>query len=203
MVTRSASQPLVIERQWTLAEYRRLPEGPPYFELEDGRLIEWPLRSRTHQTIVGQLTIALTRYLDRHPLGEVWFGVAVELTPTHTYIPDLSFLLTENLGRFANDVAIEGPPDLVVEVSSPSTASRDKTQKLRAYHRANVPWYWLVETESLLVTEYRHTPDGYLVNQIALPDDVFSPALFPGLALPLAELASATGAANVEEESHE
>ncbi len=188
MATQAITSPLIIERRWSQAEFRRLPEGPPYYELEEGRLIEWPLRSGRHQTIVGQLAIALTRYLDRGLLGEVWFGVAVELTPTQTYIPDLSFLLATNMGRFADDVAIQGPPDLVVEVTSPSTASRDKAQKLRAYHRAGVPWYWLVEAESLLVTEYRHTPDGYLVNQIVPPDDVFSPALFPGLALPLAEL---------------
>ena len=192
MATQPAtSTSTVIQRLWTQEEYRRLPEGPPYYELEDGRLIEWPLRSRRHQTIVGKLTAALSRYLDRHLLGEVWFGVAVELTPARTYIPDLSFLLTENLGRFADDIAIAGPPDLVVEVTSPSTASRDKAQKLRAYHRAGVPWYWLVEAESLLVAEYRYTPDGYLVNQIVSPDDVFNPALFPGLALPLAELVGA------------
>jgi Uma2 family endonuclease len=98
MATQPAtSTSTVIQRLWTQEEYWRLPEGPPYYELEDGRLIEWPLRSRRHQTIVGKLTAALSRYLDRYPLGEVWFGVAVELTPARTYIPDLSFLLTENL----------------------------------------------------------------------------------------------------------
>ena len=203
MVTRSASQPLVIERQWTLAEYRRLPEGPPYYELEDGELIEMVRPRGRHQLIIGRLFAAIDTYLTQARLGRVWPEVAVFLTPRHIYIPDLSFLLTEHLDRFDDDVAIAGPPDLVVEVISPSAASRDKAHKLRVYHRAGVPWYWLVETESLLVTEYRYMPDGYLVNQIALPDDVFSPALFPGLALPLAELASATGAANVEEESHE
>lgn len=190
----------VIQRLWTQAEYRRLPEGPPYYELEDGELIEMVRPHGQHQVLIGELYASLSAHARRERLGKVWPEVAVYLTPRHIYIPDLSFLLTENLGRFDDDVAIQGPPDLVIEVTSRSTASRDKAQKLRAYHRAGVLWYWLVETESLLITEYRHTPDGYLVNQIVPSGDVFSPALFPGLTLNLVELA---GASNVEEESHE
>ncbi len=144
-----------------------------------------------HQELIGELYAAIASYLRRERLGKIWPEVAVYLSPRHIYIPDLSFLLTENLSRFADDVAIEGPPDMVVEVMSPSTASRDKAHKLRVYYAAGVPWYWLVEAESLLVTEYRYTPDGYLVNQIVSPDDVFNPALFTGLALPLAELVGA------------
>jgi Uma2 family endonuclease len=111
--------------------------------------------------------------------------------------------LTEHLGRFVDDVTIEGAPDLVVEIISPSTASRDKAHKLRVYHAAGVPWYWLVEAESLFITEYRHTPDGYLVNQIAPPMELFAPALFPGLAFRMAELMGLAGASNLEEETHE
>lgn len=181
----------VIQRLWTQADYRRLPEGPPYYELEDGELVEMVRPRGRHQRLILRLGARIEEYLRQQPLGEVWPEVAVFLSPRHIYIPDLSFLLTENLGRFSDDIAIEGPPDLAVEIISPSTASRDKAQKLRVYHRAGVAWYWLVEAESLLVTEYRHTPDGYLVNQIVSPDDVFLPALFPDLALPLAQLVGA------------
>jgi Uma2 family endonuclease len=179
----------VIQRLWTQAEYRRLPEGPPYYELEDGKLIEMVRPRGRHQLLLGRLFSVLDSHLATERLGAIYPEVAVYLTPRHVYIPDLSFLLTEHLDRFADDIAIQGPPDLVVEVMSPSTASRDKAQKFRAYHKAGVPWYWLVETESLLVTEFHHTPDGYLVSQIVPPDDVFSPTLFPGLSLRLAELA--------------
>ena len=198
MATRSADAPLVIQRHWTAAEYRRLPEGPPYYELEDGRLIEWPLRSGTHQTIVGRLLIALARYLDHHPLGEVWPAVAVELTPTRTYIPDLSFLQVDNLSRFADGIAIQGPPDLVVEVVSPSTAGRDKVDKFHAYHQAGVPWYWLVESDIRVITEFRYKAEGYLVNQTANAADTFIPPLFPGLSFRMADLIAAS---NLEEES--
>lgn len=177
-----------------------MPEGPPYYELEDGELIEWPLRSRSHQTIVGALCSVLSDYLSDNPIGDFWPGVEVDLTPMRTYIPDLSFLLTANLPRFADDIAIQGPPDLVVEVISPSTAARDRSQKLRAYYQAGVPWYWLVEGDTLLITEYRHTADGYLVNQTPAATDEFAPVLFPGLTFRMADW---FGERNVEEESNE
>jgi Uma2 family endonuclease len=195
-----SANPTIVERRWTAEEYRRLPEGPPYYELEDGELIEMVRPRGRHQRLILRLGATLEAYLRQQPIGEIWPEVAVFLTPRHVYIPDLSFLLTENLGRFADDVAIQGPPDLVIEVISPSTASRDKAQKLRAYHAAGVPWYWLVEAESLLITEYRYTPDGYLVNQIVPPLEPFAPALFPGLSVRMADL---TGASNLEEEPHE
>ncbi len=201
MTTQAVTSPLVIERRWTQAEYGRLPEGPPYYELEEGELIEMPRPRRIHQAIIKKLLAALDHYLTSQPIGDVWPEVEVVLSSTRIYVPDLSFLLAENMSRFANDddVAIQGSPDLVVEVISPSTARRDRSQKLRAYQQAGVPWYWLVETEPLLITEYRHTAEGYLVNQTAA--EAFAPTLFPGLTLPLAEWFA--DRKDVEEESHE
>ncbi len=182
-----STTPTIIGRRWTIAEYLRLPEGPPYYEFEDGELIEMVRPRGKHQELIGELYAHVSTYVRQERLGKIWPEVAVLLTPRHVYVPDLSFLATDNLGRFADDTAIQGPPDLVVEVISPSTVSRDKAQKLRVYHAVGVPWYWLVETESLLITEYRHTPEGYLVNQIVPPEEAFTPGLFPGLSLRLAD----------------
>ena len=199
MATLSAN-PIVIERRWTAADYRRLPEGPPYYELEEGELIEMVRPRGKHQEIIGRLFAVIDAHARSNRLGKVWPEVAVQLSPTLIYIPDLTFLLTENLDRFANDVVVQGPPDLAIEVVSPSTAARDRSQKLRAYYQAGVPWYWLVESDTLLITEYRHTADGYLVNQTAAATDEFAPTLFPGLALRMADLLGPIGAtAEVQE----
>ena len=187
MTTLSPTSTL-IERRWTAAEYRRLPEGPPYYELEDGELIEMVRPRGKHQKIIGRLFALLDEFVEREKLGEVWPEVAVQLSPTRIYIPDLSFLLTENLNRFAEDVTIQGPPDLAVEIVSPSTAARDRSHKLHTYYQTGVPWYWLVESDPLLITEYRHTAEGYLVSQTAPAADEFAPALFPGLTFRLADL---------------
>lgn len=195
-----STTPTLIERRWTIAEYLRLPEGPPYYEFEDGELIEMVRPRGRHQEIIGRLFAALDTYLRQERLGKVWPEVAVQLSPTRIYIPDLSFLLTANLERFADDVAIQGPPDLVVEVVSPSTAARDRSQKLRAYYQAGVPWYWLVESDTLLITEYRHTPEGYLVGQTVSANETFTPGLFSGLSIRVADW---FGEPTLKEESNE
>ncbi|GIK54626.1 MAG: Uma2 family endonuclease [Chloroflexi bacterium] len=190
------------EKVWTQAEFRQLPEGPPFFELEEGVLLEMARPRGRHQKIIARLLLGLVPFIEKNKLGEIWPEVEVDVTPVHTYVPDVTYLATEHLGRFANDIAIQGPPDLVVEVLSPSTAARDKSRKFNTYHKAGVPWYWLID-EELLITECKNTPEGYLITQIIAPPDPFSPQLFPGLTINLAELMGELEAIQAEEDPHE
>jgi colicin import membrane protein len=67
------------------------------------------------------------------------------------------------------DVAEEGArPELVIEVTSPSTRSNDIGIKVDYYHRAGVPWYVIVDVikendqeRRIELIAYRHTPEGY------------------------------------------
>ncbi len=190
------------EKVWTQAELRLLPEGPPFFELEEGVLLEMARPRGRHQEIVGLVFSVITPFLRQQKLGKIWPEVEVDLTPTITYVPDLSYLATEHLTRFANDIAIQGSPDLVVEVLSPSTAVRDKSRKLITYQKTAVPWYWLID-EDLLIIEYKNTPEGFLLTQIVAPPDPFTPQLFPGLTINLAELMGELEAIQAEEDPHE
>lgn len=189
-------------KMWTQAEFRQLPEGPPFYELESGVLIEMARPKGRHQEIIGHLFSAITPFLRQHKLGKIWPEVEVDVLPTHTYVPDLTYLATDHLARFADDIAIQGPPDLVVEVLSPSTAVHDKSRKLITYQKSGVPWYWLID-EELLIIEYKNTPEGYLLTQIIAPPDTFSPQLFPGLTLNLAELMGELEKTEAEEDQHE
>jgi len=50
---------------------------------------------------------------------------------------------------------VRGAPDWIVEVISPSSASRDQIEKRRIYERHGVLEYWLVHPNDRLVTIYR------------------------------------------------
>jgi Uma2 family endonuclease len=54
-----------------------------------------------------------------------------------------------------DDRGMRGAPDWIAEVLSPSSASYDRTTKLRAYERAGVPEVWLIDPTVHTVTIYR------------------------------------------------
>lgn len=57
-------------------------------------------------------------------------------------------VVLEGQDHLLSDRGIEGPPALVVEVISPSTASRDRGIKLERYRHFGVPHYWIVDPEN-------------------------------------------------------
>jgi Uma2 family endonuclease len=84
--------------------------------------------------------------------------------------------------------AVEGPPDLVVEILSPGSRRRDRVAKLNAYARRGVQHYWLVDPEARTLEALELEDGGYRLAVAVSGEASFSPALFPGLDIPLAEL---------------
>lgn len=173
----------------TLADFDALPEGPPNYEFDGGRLIAMPRPHPRHQAILRELSTELTIYLRAHRIGAVWPEIDVQLSRRRVYVPDLVFLSQSQLDRYSSDRGrIVGAPDLVVEIVSPASASRDRVAKFNAYREAGVPWYWLIDSQSLAVEEYRLMPEGYLAVARVAAGEIFRPQLFPDLGVNLAEL---------------
>jgi len=172
-----------------MEEWLNLPEGPPYYELEAGRLAKMPSPTKTHQKIVGLLFSRLHVHTNEYQIGETVMEVDVALPIGKGYIPDIAFILKERLEQLiAPDEKIHGVPDLVVEVISPSTQKRDRVTKFQTYWEAGVPWYWLIDSETLAIQEFEYTSEGYLCRATVLPGQVFEPKLFPGLKIDLQAL---------------
>ena len=124
---------------------------------------------------------------------------ALQLSRRRVYVPDLVFLSQSQLDRYSSDRGrIVGAPDLVVEIVSPASASRDRVAKFNAYREAGVPWYWLIDSQFLVVEEYRLMPEGYLAVARVAAGEIFRPQLFPDLGVNLAELMGEAGSAEIE-----
>ena len=75
----------------------------------------------------------------------------VVLSEHDTVEPDLLFISNERMG--SSPVSnIQGAPDLVVEIHSPSTAQRDLTAKRELYARHGVKEYWPINPVARTVT---------------------------------------------------
>jgi Uma2 family endonuclease len=58
--------------------------------------------------------------------------------------PDVLLLLEEHRDRLGEQF-IDGPADLVIEVVSKESASRDRDEKFREYEAGGVPEYWILD----------------------------------------------------------
>ncbi len=173
---------------WTLDEWLEA-EIEPRFELENGRLVPMPSPTRRHQVIVGRVFNALFDKCLSDESGAVSMEVDVALPTGQGLIPDLSLIRKERETELLTSSGkIQGVPDLVVEVISPSTRARDTVHKMRIYHEAGVPWYWLIDSETLTIQEYQHTPEGYLLRTAAEAGEVFHSKAVEGFTINLRQL---------------
>jgi Uma2 family endonuclease len=164
-------------------------------ELIDGAVVLSPPARYPHSDVTTNLVLAIGAHVAERRLGRVYESSAgYELPSGDTLEPDVSFV--SNLRLAMGPVPRPGGllrfvPDLVVEVLSPSTERRDRTEKRRLYGRNGVDEYWLVDPATRVVTVLRLGLAGY--------DDVqeFASGAIRSRVLPSLELEVETVFANL------
>jgi len=165
------------------------PDDGRIYEVIDGELYVNPPPLWAHQFQLNRLNVRVSVWVDDHDLGIVVTApTGVVLDNENGLEPDLLFI-SKGRAHIITRRGVEGAPDLVVEVLSESTESRDRGLKLRRYAAAGVPHYWLLDTEGPRIEERVLGDDGYRLFGTFGPGEVFRPTIFPGLEIPLDEIA--------------
>jgi Uma2 family endonuclease len=161
------------------------PDDGNRYEVIDGDLYVTPPPVVAHQRSGGALYFYIRGYLVQYPIGEVFVApIGVRLDGRNGLQPDVVYV--SNARRhIVTEREIEGAPDLVVEVLSPSTRARDRGIKFRRYAAAGVPHYWIVAPEAHTLEAYALVDGGYALRGTYGPGAVFRPVLFPGLEIPI------------------
>jgi Uma2 family endonuclease len=135
--------------EWTYEDYTRLPDNGMRYEVIKGALYMSPAPSPDHQRVVVALIRYLSAYLQQHPAGEIFIApIDVKLPSlTSPVQPDLLFIANER-SAIVKEKFIEGVPDLIIEVLSPTNPEHDRTTKFSAYALAGVREYWIVDPEA-------------------------------------------------------
>jgi len=104
-------------------------------------------------------------------------------------VPDLLFVSKER-AEILTKANLQGAPDLIIEILSPSTRTRDEGLKRQLYERMGVSEYWLADPLFDAVRVYRREGEALLLvaELSAESGDVLTTPLLPGLELPLAEI---------------
>ncbi len=133
-------------KKHTYSDYSALPEGSPY-QLIDGELILTPAPVPEHQRIGLNIKIALATFLTKKDLGQIFDApIDVYFGENETYQPDIIYISKERR-HIIGEKKIEGAPDVVVEILSPSTAYYDLKHKKRIYESSGVREYWIVDPD--------------------------------------------------------
>jgi len=108
------------------------------------------------------------------------------LDPDTVVVPDAAFVRWDRLpDGVAPKKYIPVPPDLAVEVISPTDEPGDIARKRELYRRAGVPLVWWVDPDRRTVAVYR---DGVLVAELGEGDALDGGEVLPGLRLPIVEI---------------
>jgi Uma2 family endonuclease len=171
----------------TYEDLEAFPEDNLRRELIDGELFVTAAPGRRHQQVVLELGSRLLAYSKEH-------GGAVYVAPRDVYLasdtvlePDVVFVTAGNLSR-DEERFVRDAPDLVVEVSSPSTRRLELVRKLEAFQRFGVPEYWYVDLEADRVEVYRLTGGRYAAPIVLSGESVLESPLLPGFMVSIEDL---------------
>lgn len=148
-------------------------------EWVDGKVIRASSASLRHQEVAEFLNALIGTFVKVHSLGEVLappFQMKLAKTGRE---PDLLFITADHLGRLKK-TRLEGPADLVVEISSPESFSRDRGDKFHEYGAASIPEYWLLDPDREVAEFYQLDARGRY--QLVAPDsgDIYRSHVLPG-----------------------
>ena len=134
-------------RLLTADDLLTLPDDGMRHELVDGALRVYPPPGARHGHTHGAVFALLRAHVTAHGLGETFVetGFVLKRDPDVVRAPDVSFLRADRVPVDGlPDGYIDGPPDLAVEVISPSDTLYEVEDKIAQYLAAGTRLAWVV-----------------------------------------------------------
>jgi Uma2 family endonuclease len=158
------------EQPLTYDDYAALPDDGNRYELVDGVLeMMSPSASSRHQMVSGQIYHKMVQTCEEAYIILV-APLDVILSPTEVRQPDLIMIHRSRL-NIIKMRGVEGAPDLVVEILSPSSLKRDKVGKLKSYARHQIPEYWIVDPSNGMLEQYVLQEQRYELVEVYTGDE--------------------------------
>jgi len=132
------------DRLYTIEEYYEIGDDIKA-ELYEGYLVVMQTPTLRHQGILGEIHAKLHTFLKgKNCKVFITPGVHPFENEATVFIPDIIVVCDKSKLSIRN---VDGAPDLVIEILSPSTARMDRKLKFDKYLKAGVKEYWIVDPE--------------------------------------------------------
>ena len=176
------AQPAQTYEHYTWDDYRSWPDDERW-EIVGGQAFAMsPSPGSRHQKVCLRIGAALEAALRGQPCEAFIAPLDVKLSNEDIVQPDVLVVCDP---RKVIDTHIEGAPDVVMEVASPSTTVHDRLVKLRLYVAFGVKEYWIVTPDSRLVEVLVTDGDSSRIHGVFGPNDTLASPTLSDLELPL------------------
>jgi Uma2 family endonuclease len=172
----------------TALEFLALPPDGIRNELVHGEVVLSPSPNYDHGYAVIELIGILNPFIKSRQMGQLYTDLDSYFGPEDVRRPDLLFFSRDRLHVLAGTKKPEAPPDLCIEVLSPSNAGYDRTDKFDLYQAANVPFYWIVDPMERTLEAYKLVNDTYIRSGHGTGAEVLNLPPFEELPIPLSSL---------------
>jgi len=165
----------------TYEQFLDYPHENTHVEWVDGEVVPMAPVSDAHNQLGFFLLRLLGEFVEHHHLGQIRYEpFQMKSAPDLPgRSPDILFVSTANLPRLKK-THLEGPADLVIEIISPDSRTRDRGEKFYEYEQAAVPEYWLLDPDRKQAEFYLRAQDG-IYRPATLQDSIFRSRSLPNL----------------------
>jgi len=157
---------------YTYEDYRNFPDEMRC-EILDGEVYDMtPAPTTTHQAVVFRVGYLLERHLESkgHPCRIFVAPIDVILSDRDIVQPDVVVICDRSKIK---DAGIFGAPEVVFEVISPSTETKDRKKKRDQFERFGVKEYFMVHPERRFIEKYTLDAGIYKKPELYQEDDTF------------------------------
>jgi Uma2 family endonuclease len=174
---------------YTYADYLEW-EGPQRYQLFNGEAVMMASPSVVHQAILMELSTDFNNFLRDKPCRVFAAPLDVRLFPEEdnsddtVLQPDLLVVCDKDkLGKGS----VNGAPDLVIEIISPSNSHRDLFLKFQYYLEAGVREYWVIDKKKKKVQVHIYE-NGHYITTLYKENARIAVSVLPGLEIALESL---------------
>lgn len=177
------------EQKYSYADYLTWDENERWEIINGGPYLQ-AAPSRVHQEISGELYLQFGKYLKGKPckMYHAPFCVRLDAEKNNYDIknvvePDITIVCDSSK---LDEKGCKGSPDMIIEISSPSTAKIDRVDKFNKYEKAGVKEYWVVEPDQKLVSVFLLQSNGrYGRTEMYTDEGKIKVSIFPDLEIDL------------------
>jgi Uma2 family endonuclease len=177
-------------RTYTRAEFAMILEDPEHadkiLELVEGEIIEKMPTNPYCSALVLRLAMRIGNHVDLHDVGYVTGADGgYDISDKDSFAPDVAFISKARQPELPRRGYNPIPPDLAVEVKSPTDSKREMRKKAEKYIAFGTKLVWLVFPNEQVVEVYEGSED---VKTLGLDDTLNGGTVLPGFELPVREI---------------